>query len=80
MDWELLLGLGRFVLATTLILLLTVPTAFVIIQDAQLTDASGQFKPLTGAAAAPARVRLATEYRHPPGVIMAPTGRVRSAP
>ena len=32
MDWELLLGLGRFVLATTLILLLTVPTAFVIIQ------------------------------------------------
>ena len=32
MDWELVLGLGRFVLATTLILLLTVPTAFVIIQ------------------------------------------------
>jgi NADH-quinone oxidoreductase subunit H len=32
MDWELILGLGRFVLATTLILLLTVPTAFVIIQ------------------------------------------------
>ena len=32
MDWELLLGLGRFVLATTLLLLLTVPTAFVIIQ------------------------------------------------
>jgi NADH-quinone oxidoreductase subunit H len=32
MDWELLLGIGRFVLATTLILLLTVPTAFVIIQ------------------------------------------------
>jgi NADH-quinone oxidoreductase subunit H len=29
---ELLLGLGRFVLATTLLLLLTVPTAFVIIQ------------------------------------------------
>ena len=32
MDWELILGLGRFVLATTLLLLLTVPTAFVIIQ------------------------------------------------
>jgi NADH-quinone oxidoreductase subunit H len=32
MDWSLLLGVGRFVLATTLILLLTVPTAFVIIQ------------------------------------------------
>ncbi len=32
MDWELLLGIGRFVLATTLLLLLTVPTAFVIIQ------------------------------------------------
>jgi NADH-quinone oxidoreductase subunit H len=32
MDWELILGVGRFVLATTLILLLTVPTAFVIIQ------------------------------------------------
>jgi len=32
MDLDLLLGLGRFVLATTLILLLTVPTAFVIIQ------------------------------------------------
>ena len=32
MDFELLLGLGRFVLATTLLLLLTVPTAFVIIQ------------------------------------------------
>ena len=32
MDWDLLLGLGRFLLATTLILLLTVPTAFVIIQ------------------------------------------------
>jgi NADH-quinone oxidoreductase subunit H len=32
MDWELILGIGRFVLATTLILLLTVPTAFVIIQ------------------------------------------------
>ena len=32
MDWDLLLGLGRFVLATTLLLLLTVPTAFVIIQ------------------------------------------------
>ena len=32
MDMELLLGIGRFVLATTLLLLLTVPTAFVIIQ------------------------------------------------
>jgi NADH-quinone oxidoreductase subunit H len=32
MDLELLLGIGRFVLATTLLLLLTVPTAFVIIQ------------------------------------------------
>ncbi|MEA2652122.1 MAG: NADH-quinone oxidoreductase subunit [Chloroflexota bacterium] len=32
MDWELLLGIGRFLLATTLLLLLTVPTAFVIIQ------------------------------------------------
>ncbi len=32
MDWDLILGVGRFVLATTLILLLTVPTAFVIIQ------------------------------------------------
>ena len=32
MTWELLLGIGRFVLATTLLLLLTVPTAFVIIQ------------------------------------------------
>jgi NADH-quinone oxidoreductase subunit H len=32
MDWDLALGIGRFVLATTLILLLTVPTAFVIIQ------------------------------------------------
>ena len=32
MDWELLLGIGRFVLSTTLILLLTVPTAFIIIQ------------------------------------------------
>ena len=32
MDFELLLGIGRFVLATTLLLLLTVPTAFVIIQ------------------------------------------------
>jgi len=31
MDLELLLGIGRFVLATTLLLLLTVPTAFVII-------------------------------------------------
>src|ERR671919_1250415 len=29
---ELLLGIGRFVLATTLLLLLTVPTAFVVIQ------------------------------------------------
>ena len=31
MDFSLLLGLGRFVLATTLLLLLTVPTAFIII-------------------------------------------------
>src|ERR671919_2801679 len=32
MDWELILGIGRFVLATTLLLLLTVPTAFIVIQ------------------------------------------------
>ncbi len=32
MDWDLLLGVGRFILATTLLLLLTVPTAFIIIQ------------------------------------------------
>jgi len=32
MDLELLLGIGRFLLATTLLLLLTVPTAFIIIQ------------------------------------------------
>src|SRR5919201_4907861 len=32
MDIELVLGVGRFVLATTLLLLLTVPTAFVVIQ------------------------------------------------
>jgi len=32
MDTELLLGIGRFLLATTLLLLLTVPTAFIIIQ------------------------------------------------
>jgi NADH-quinone oxidoreductase subunit H len=32
MDFELLLGIGRFVLATTLLLLLTVPTAFSVIQ------------------------------------------------
>ena len=32
MDWELLLGIGRFILSTTLILLLTVPTAFIVIQ------------------------------------------------
>jgi NADH-quinone oxidoreductase subunit H len=32
MDLELLLGIGRFVLATTLLLVLTIPTAFVIIQ------------------------------------------------
>jgi NADH-quinone oxidoreductase subunit H len=32
MDFELLLGVGRFVLATTLLLVLTIPTAFVIIQ------------------------------------------------
>lgn len=32
MDLELLLGIGRFLLATTLLLLLTVPTAFIVIQ------------------------------------------------
>jgi NADH-quinone oxidoreductase subunit H len=32
MDMELILGVGRFILATTLLLLLTIPTAFVIIQ------------------------------------------------
>jgi NADH-quinone oxidoreductase subunit H len=32
MDFSLLLGVGRFVLATTLLLLLTIPTAFVVIQ------------------------------------------------
>jgi NADH-quinone oxidoreductase subunit H len=32
MDLELLLGIGRFLLATTLLLLLTIPTAFIIIQ------------------------------------------------
>lgn len=32
MDLDLLLGIGRFILATTLLLLLTVPTAFIIIQ------------------------------------------------
>lgn len=32
MDIELLLGIGRFLLATTLLLLLTIPTAFIIIQ------------------------------------------------
>ncbi|MDQ6682984.1 MAG: NADH-quinone oxidoreductase subunit NuoH [Chloroflexota bacterium] len=32
MDWTLLLGIGRFILATTLLLLLTIPTAFIIIQ------------------------------------------------
>ena len=31
MDLDLLLGVGRFILATTLLLLLTVPTAFIII-------------------------------------------------
>ncbi len=31
MDFSLLLGIGRFLLATTLLLLLTVPTAFIII-------------------------------------------------
>jgi NADH-quinone oxidoreductase subunit H len=31
MDFSLLLGIGRFVLATTLLLLMTVPTAFIII-------------------------------------------------
>ena len=32
MDWDLILGVGRFVLATTLLLLLTIPTAFIVIQ------------------------------------------------
>src|SRR5918996_767170 len=32
MDWDLVLGIGRFVLATTLLLLLTIPTAFIVIQ------------------------------------------------
>jgi NADH-quinone oxidoreductase subunit H len=32
MDWDLILGIGRFVLSTTLLLLLTIPTAFIIIQ------------------------------------------------
>jgi NADH-quinone oxidoreductase subunit H len=32
MDLTLLLGIGRFILSTTLLLLLTVPTAFVVIQ------------------------------------------------
>src|SRR5574338_1344676 len=32
MDFELLLGIGRFLLSTTLLLLLTIPTAFIIIQ------------------------------------------------
>ena len=32
MDVELLLGVGRFLLATTLLLVLTIPTAFIIIQ------------------------------------------------
>jgi NADH-quinone oxidoreductase subunit H len=32
MDWDLVLGIGRFVLSTTLLLLLTVPTAFIVIQ------------------------------------------------
>ncbi|MCA1588292.1 MAG: NADH-quinone oxidoreductase subunit H [Chloroflexi bacterium] len=32
MDFELLLGIGRFILATTLLLLLTIPTAFIVIQ------------------------------------------------
>ncbi|CAN5282827.1 NADH-quinone oxidoreductase subunit NuoH [soil metagenome] len=32
MDFELLLGIGRFLLATTLLLVLTIPTAFIIIQ------------------------------------------------
>jgi NADH-quinone oxidoreductase subunit H len=31
-DWNVVLAVGRFVLATTLLLLLTVPTAFVVIQ------------------------------------------------
>ncbi|MGH2385053.1 MAG: NADH-quinone oxidoreductase subunit H, partial [Candidatus Limnocylindria bacterium] len=32
MTFELLLGIGRFLLATTLLLVLTIPTAFIIIQ------------------------------------------------
>jgi NADH-quinone oxidoreductase subunit H len=32
MDWDLVLGIGRFVLSTTLLLLLTIPTAFIVIQ------------------------------------------------
>jgi NADH-quinone oxidoreductase subunit H len=32
MDMELVLGVGRFVLATTLLLVMTIPTAFIIIQ------------------------------------------------
>jgi len=32
MDMDLVLGVGRFVLATTLLLLLTIPTAFIVIQ------------------------------------------------
>ena len=32
MTWDVVLGVLRFLLATTLILLLTVPTAFVVIQ------------------------------------------------
>ncbi len=32
MDLDLLLGIGRFILSTTLILLLTIPTAFIVIQ------------------------------------------------
>jgi NADH-quinone oxidoreductase subunit H len=32
MDGDLILGIGRFVLSTTLLLLLTIPTAFIVIQ------------------------------------------------
>ena len=32
MNLDLVLGIGRFLLATTLLLLLTVPTAFIVIQ------------------------------------------------
>jgi NADH-quinone oxidoreductase subunit H len=32
MDWDLVLGIGRFLLSTTLLLVLTIPTAFIVIQ------------------------------------------------